>query len=53
MIQRFFHYLDLFPEYALAAKAAAARHAVGLLRREGVFETGKSETLDQRHGVIM
>ena len=32
--------LDL-DQPALAAKAAAARHAVGLLRRKGVFESDK------------
>src|SRR5260221_14762668 len=38
---------------ALTAKAAAARHAVGLLRREGIFEADESETPDRRHGGIL
>ena len=44
--------LDL-DQPALPAKAAAARHAVGLLRREGIFEADEGETLDGGHGAIL
>ena len=42
--------LDL-DQPALPAMAATPRHAVRLLRREGVFETDESEAFDGRHDV--
>src|SRR4029453_12615777 len=42
--------LDL-DQPTLAAKAAAARHAVGLLRGEGIFQADEGEASDGVHGL--
>jgi len=44
--------LDL-DQAAVAAVAAAARHAVGLFRREHVFKADKRQTPDAGHGRIL
>ncbi len=44
--------LDL-DQAAVAAIAAAARHAVGLFRRKHVFEADERQTPDAGHGGIL